>query len=139
LFRDYDADLGAIVRTLSAGTRCARYVVVTRTASMVSGTNQVVQGLGIVDHGGLQLNIKLYALSVLRLYDGETFAVLRQRAASLGQLTLLADIRGPHRGVDKSFWPDSPDVAQNARLRDAIRELVGQSLEMTLSELKPTD
>jgi hypothetical protein len=68
----------------------------------------------------------------------KTFALLTRKFASLGQPNFLATIQGPHREVDKSFRPDSLDVAQNAKLRDAIRELVGQTMDATLPELKLT-
>jgi hypothetical protein len=143
LFRDREAELREIVRTITAGTRCARYVVVTRGGSSYGATNQSLGGLGIVAGkkpyftGDLY---NLYTLIAVRVYDGETFSLLTRKAASIGQPTFLAMIRGPHREVDESFWPVSPDVAaQNVKLRDAIRELVAQSLDATLPELKLTE
>jgi hypothetical protein len=121
---------------VAAGTRCPRYVVVTRSDSAYGNSNQVLNGLGIVISGALLGGVDLYALAMLRVYDGETFAVSNRSATSIGQPTFMAGIQGPHREVDKSFWPESSDVAQNARLREATRELVGQSLEMTLPQLK---
>lgn len=140
LFRNYDADLGEIVRTVAAGTRCTRYVVVTPGVSGYGNTNQNLGGLGIVAGGWSFGNVNLHALITLRVYDGETFAPLTRKAASDGKSTFFAMIGGPHREVDKSFWPDPFGVApQNAKLRDAIRELVGQSLETTLPELHLTE
>ena len=82
----------------------------------------------------------LYLFAWLRVYDGENFAVLTRKVASLGKPTPLATIGGPHREVDKSFWPESSDgVVQNAKLRDTIRELVGQTMDATLPELKLTE
>jgi hypothetical protein len=141
LFRDYDAELGQIVRAVAAGARCTRYVVVTRGGSAYGTTNQTLAGLGIVSSGGLGLQgpINLYTLIELRVYNGETFALVTRKTASIGQPTLLAMIRGPHREVDRSFWPDSSDVAQNGKLRQAIRELVGQSMDLTLPEMQLTE
>jgi hypothetical protein len=49
-------------------------------------------------------------------------------------------IRGPHREVDESFWPVSPNAAaQSVKLREAIRELVSQGMEATLTELPLTE
>jgi hypothetical protein len=143
LFRDREAEFGEIVRTITAGTRCARYVVVTGGGSSYGTSNQSLVGLGIVAgkkpfFTGVLYN--LYTLIVVRVYDGETFTQLTHKAASIGQPTFLAMIHGPHREVDESFWPVSPDVAaQNVKLRDAIRELVAQSLDATLPELKLTE
>ena len=143
LFRNPDTDLGEILRTTTGSTRCARYVVVSGGGSSYGGTNQSLGGLGIVAGkkpyftGDLY---NLYTLIVVRVYDGETFSLLTRKMASIGQSTLLAMIHGPHREVDESFWPVSPDVAaQNVKLRDAIRELVAQSLDATLAELKLTE
>jgi len=143
LFRDREAEVGEIIRRITAGTRCARYVVVTGSGSSYGTTNQSLGGLGIVAGkkpyftGDLY---NLYALIAVRVYDGETFSLLIRKTASIGQPTFLAMIRGPHREVDESFWPVSPDVAaQNVKLRDAIRELVAQSLDATLPELQLTD
>jgi hypothetical protein len=52
----------------------------------------------------------------------------------------MTGIHGPHREVDKSFWPDPANVAQqHAKLREATRDLVGQSLDKTLPELLATE
>jgi hypothetical protein len=120
-FRNYDADLEAIVRTVTAGTRCPRYVVVTRSNTAYGNSNQVLNGLGIVASAALLGTVHLHALAGLRVYDGETFAVSKQKPLSSGQSTFMTGIHGPHREVDKSLWPDSADVAQNARLRETIR------------------
>ena len=48
LFRDIDAEVGEGVRTLAAGTHCARYLIVTDGISGYGGTNQGLDGLGIV-------------------------------------------------------------------------------------------
>jgi hypothetical protein len=139
LFRMPEADLGEILRTITAGTRCARYIVVTPITVNYGTTNQTLSGLGIVSSKAPFFTGDLYNLYMfawLRVYDGETFTVLTRKMASLGQPNFLATIGGPHREVDRSFWPESLDVAQNAKLRDAIRELVGQTMDTTLPELK---
>jgi len=61
---------------------------------------------------------------------------LKRASAPSEESTLLQPFRGPHRQVDESFWPQSPsNAAQNARLREAIREPVGQGVDATLPEL----
>ena len=139
LLRDIDAELGEGVRTLTADTHCARYVIVTDGTSRYGTTNQILGGLGIVAGkkpfftGDLY---NLYTLITLRVYDGETFAMLKRKFATTGESTFMTMIAGPHREVDQSFWPAPLDgAAQNAKLRDAVRDLIGQSLDATLPEL----
>jgi hypothetical protein len=139
LFRDIDAEVGEGVRTLTAGTHCARYVVVTDGTSRYGTTNQVLGGLGIVAGKKPYFTGDLYnlhTLITLRVYDGETFALMKRKFATTGESTFMAMIGGPHREVDQSFWPVPPDAAaQNAKLRDAVQGLIGQSLDATLPEL----
>jgi len=110
LFRNYEAEVGEAIRTMTAGTRCARYVVVTEGSSFYGATKLSVVGLGIVTGkkpfftGDLFI---LYSLIAMRVYDGETFSLLTRKEASIGQPT-FSMIRGPHREVDESFWPVSP-------------------------------
>jgi hypothetical protein len=139
LFRDTDAEVGEGVRTLTAGTHCARYVVVTDGTTRYGTTNQTLGGLGIVAGkkpyftGDLH---NLHTLITLRVYDGETFALMKRKFATTGESTFMAMIGGPHREVDQSFWPVPSDAAaQNAKLRDAVRDLIGKSLDATLPEL----
>jgi hypothetical protein len=142
LFRDTEAEVGEGVRTLTAGTRCARYLLVTRAYYNVGNSNQTIGGIGILRTGIGELFIKVnaYALFSLRLYDGETFTLLKRANAPSGDSILMQWIRGPHRQVDESFWPEFPgNAAQNARLREAIRDLVSQGMDATLPELPLTE
>jgi hypothetical protein len=139
LFRDTDGEVGEGVRTLAAGMHCARYVVVTDGVSGYGTTNQRLDGLGIVAGkkpyftGDLY---NLYTLILLRVYDGETFALVKRKFATTGESNFMAMISGPHREVDESFWPVPPPIAaQNAKLRDAVRDMIGQSLDATLPDL----
>jgi hypothetical protein len=139
LLRDIDAEVGEGVRTLTAGMHCARHVVVTDGTSGYGTTNQILGGLGIVAGKKPYFTGDLYnlhTLITLRVYDGETFALLKRKFATTGESTFMAMIGGPHREVDQSFWPVPPDAAaQNAKLREAVRDLIGQSLDATLPEL----
>jgi hypothetical protein len=136
LFRNTDTEIGAVLRTIAAGTRCARYVVVTREITQFVNYNRPVTGLGIVVLSGFRDVYWLHAIAALRVYDGETFAPLMRKSTSIGQSNWTSEIRGPNRQVDKSFWPESSDVTQNGKLRDGIRDLLAQSIDMTLPELK---
>jgi hypothetical protein len=138
LFRDPEAEIREGVRTLTAGTRCARYLFVTRTYYY----DLRIGGIGILRTGigDLFTKVNAYALFSLRLYDGETFTLLKRASAPSEESIWLQPIRGPHRQVDASLWPESPgNAAQNARLREAIRELVSQGMDATLPELPLTE
>jgi hypothetical protein len=137
LFRNPDEELRTVVRQIASSQKCDVYLVVTKSSSQFGTSNQYVSGLGIVEAGGglMGSNVHLFALSAIRLYDGQSFATLREERASIGQTTFLAIIKGPHRQVDPSWWPASDQAAQNARLRDATLVLVEQSLAMTVPQL----
>jgi hypothetical protein len=142
LFRDTEAEVGEGVRALTAGTRCARYLLVTRAYRNVGNTNQTIGGIGVLHTGIGELFVKItaYALFSLRLYDGETFTLLKRANAPSGDSIFLEWIHGPHRLIDESLWPNSPDNAvQNAKLREAIRELVSQGMDATLAGLPLTE
>jgi hypothetical protein len=130
-----------IARPLMASTHCARYIAAIPGSVNYSGTNQVLKGLGIVSRSGLVDTFDLHAITELRVYD-ENLAFLHRKYASLtpNENRFIASIiggnvPGPHRHVDKSFWPDPAGVAQDAKLREAMRDLVSRSLDATLPEL----
>jgi hypothetical protein len=137
LFRNYEAELAEVVRAVTAGTRCTRYVVVAGTEATVGSTNQSIGGIGILYRGFDLLNtVNVHAFFSLRLYDGETFTLLKQKHAP-SEFNPFAEIRGPHRQLDKSFWPSAPDrVVQDTKLREVVRELVHQGMEGILAELQ---
>lgn len=137
LFRDREAELREIVRKIAASQKCDVYVVVTKGGSPFSSTNQFLTGVGIVEAGGALYsdNIYLFALSVVGVYDGQTFELVKRQSASIGQTTFMAIIKGPHRKLDQSWWPASPQAVQNEKLKSATRALVEQSLAMTVPDL----
>jgi hypothetical protein len=142
LFRDTNAEVGDGIRSLAAGKRCARYLLVARTYSNVGNTNQTVGGLGVLHTGVGELFVKInaYALFSMWLYDGETFALVKRANAPSGDSFFTQWIRGPHRELDNSIWPEAPDSApQNTKLREAIRDLVSQGMDATLAELPLTE
>ena len=123
---------------MATGTRCARYLFVTRTYYH----DLRIGGIGILRTGIGEpfTKVNAYALFSLRLYDGETFTLLKRANAPSNEWIFLSSIHGPHRQVDESFWPESPDTAaQNAKLREAIRELASQGMDATLPELPLTE
>jgi hypothetical protein len=122
LFRDTEAEVRDGVRTLAVSTRCAHYLLVTRAYHNLGNTNQTIGGIGVLHTGIGELFVKInaYALFSLRLYDGETFALLKRAHAPSGDSIFTQWIGGP---------PESTDNAvQNAKLREAIRDLVAQGM-----------
>ena len=108
---------------------------------MVGSSNQAVFGLGILDVSSVVFtNISLFAIAEIRVYDGQTFAVLARQRDFKWQQGLLggAVINGPSRQVDRTWWPAAPaHVASNVRLKQATMELIEQSMGNMIAELFP--
>jgi hypothetical protein len=140
IFYNYDNDLQGIVRRVTSSTKCDHYVVVVKGSSNVGTSNQSIYGLGILETTSIMgVNDFVHALFTIKIYDGQTFAILGQRGAYIEKWSLLSDftgpgIGGPVRAVDRSWWPQS-DAAQSTMLRDAIRSLVEQALDVTMPEI----
>jgi len=127
----------AVTATARAAGKCDFYINVYRTAVAYSNTNQSLFGMGIVSHGTELLGTYwLYANFAVRLYDGNTFAVLKTEIARSDPIlvsALTTGVGGMNRRVDKTWWPDPPQAAaQSAILKDGIRALVNEGLEKTL-------
>lgn len=137
-YQDYRHDIRDIARGITASHKCDLVVVVTRSGSIYSNTNQAVAGLGILDGSSLVFeNVVVFAIWEMRVYDGKTFAVLAHKRAPRPD-SFTATIRGPHRKVDKSWWPAPGQVAHNAKLKQATLELVGESITPAVAELFAT-
>jgi hypothetical protein len=139
MFHDRDAELGDGVRALAsaAGAHCAAYVFVTRAFYTLGNSRWSIGGIGVISSGGvLSKRIDAYALFNVRLYDGETFKLVKMAKAPSGESVFLDTFHGPHRELDEQAWPDPPAAAtQSARLRETIRELVAQGMDAALAEL----
>jgi hypothetical protein len=134
LFRDRDAELKDILYKLTATQKCDIYLVVIASSSSFGSTNQSVGGLGIVQ-AGLVTKAWLHALFQVRVYDGRTLELLGWKPATTGQATFMAMIKGPHREVEMSWWPEKAKVEADGRLKTAMRELIEQALTTTLPEV----
>jgi hypothetical protein len=140
LFRSQDKMLD-ILRGATAGlVPCDIYVAVTQGGSGFGSTNQRLVGLGIMQHGGDLGIIKhhfLHALYEIRIYDGNTMAVLSDKTPGTDAFPLSAlvgpGIRGMSREVDEAWWPAAPQAAaSSAQLKSATWTLIEQGLETTL-------
>jgi len=143
LFRDTKAELISLVRQIASGANCQRYVLVSRFIGQFSNTNQNVRGVGIVkwDHP-LKKQTYLYALTYIRVFDGQDFSIIKQGAAStndeslVSRALMLAPVRGPNRELDEASFPAAPaGAATNPAFRDGVRALLTTSLDKTLPAL----
>jgi len=116
----YVPDVADAIRTVAAGTRCTRYILVTPAPDTEYDQGDV----GITK----SLRPRVHAAIRIRVFDGETFKL----SNSIDRSTAFG------RVVDESFWPDPPrSAALNAKLREATRELVAKCLDQVLPRLLP--
>ena len=133
MFQNLDTKAPAIVQQAAAQTQCERYVVVTRAVAQYVG-NQPIFGLGIVNSGRPILSTTaLHVVVRVHVHDGQTFAVLKSGAGSLGGNSFLSG--APTRKLDDSWWPEPPEAANTPAMRDATRKLLGEVLDKSLPEL----
>jgi hypothetical protein len=135
---DSDATLQSIVRKVAGSANCDLYIVVTRSGVQFSGTNQAVAGLGMVEGGGAinPDNVTLFAVTVVSLYDGRTFErLIWQRpgfaiGASMGNV-----VNAPHRKLDRSWWPATPQALNSEKYKVAARSLLTESVGAAVPEM----
>jgi hypothetical protein len=136
--------IGAMMREGVTPAPVDSYVVITRGFSQLGGTNQSVSGLGILEtSGGVFSSDRqfVYALYTVSIIDAREFS---SKAVTVGLMPGEAAIdplrstvmRGPHKQVDRSWWPTARDAASNQRLKGAVVELIDQSLPNTLQQLQ---
>ena len=139
-FRNINAEWKTFVRQVAAGANCQRYVLVTNSSGQFANTNQTVEGVGILfwDHLIKKQNY-LFALTRIRIFDGQTFELIKEAASSGDEVSLGAmlvgqnPIRGPSREVADALFPATPaEAVANSALRDGARALLAASLDKTL-------
>jgi hypothetical protein len=140
-----DNDQKEVVQTIARASGCERYVVVMKTNSQFSNTNQIVEGIGIVNFGLTNPGTtRLFVLAALAVLDGHTFDVLKKGVGTVdpertGSDSLLpglivgTQIRGPSRELKDFAWPPAPDAVMG--LRDRTRALLAESLDKVLPKL----
>jgi len=137
LFASYRiaSDIENVVRLLATRVRCERYVVVHR-----HGGNQREFGIGISQYP-LNGPTQLFAMTYIRVYDGATFALIKEAAALMTEDTFTERVMhnplgGPSMQVDRAMFPERPaDAVNNAALRDGVRTMLTKSLDKTLPAL----
>jgi hypothetical protein len=137
-FSNSDAELQGIVRRLAASQGCDVVIVVTRAGAPWGSSNQFVVGLGLLEAGGLinAGNVTLFAVTTIHVYDGRTFERLTwQRPQFQIGGSLMGGINGPHRTLDSSWWPATPQAVHSDKLKSATRALVEQSVAATIPQV----
>jgi hypothetical protein len=142
-FRNLNDDVKQFVQRSAGNANCERYVLINRTRSRFSNLNQTVNGVGIVKWGNpIKERTYLFALTYIRVLDGQTFDIVKQSAAesddehAISRLLVLNPIRGPNHELDESLFPATPaDAASNPAFREGIRSLLTTSLDRTLPGL----
>jgi len=138
LFRNDDEELTAVVRQVAASSNCARYFVFTTYAAQLQGTNQSLPGIGVLHHGsGPFSNTSLFANFVVRVFDGQSFAIAKRPSADLG--AILAGSFGrlgqdPLTKLEAEDFPASPaDAVASSTLRDHTRALLAARLDKAVA------
>jgi hypothetical protein len=138
LFRNDDEELAAVVKQIVTSPNCARYFVFTTYAAQLQGTNQTLPGIGVLHHGsGPFSNTSLFANFVLRVFDGQSFAIAKRPSVDLG--SILAGSFGrlgqdPLTKLEAEDFPATPaDAAASSTLRDHTRALVGARLDKAVA------
>jgi hypothetical protein len=137
LFASYRiaSDIENFVRLLATKVRCERYVVVHR-----HGGTQREFGIGISQYP-LNGPVHLFAMMYVRVYDGATFALIKEAPALMTEDTFTEramhnPLGGPSTELDRAKFPEKPaDVVNNAVLRDGVRMMLTKSLDKTLPGL----
>ena len=120
----------------ATGGGCRFYVIALPYSGEWSGTNQRVDGLGILKYGGIIANYELFAVFSVQVYDGQTMERIR---IPYGGSLLQGIFSEPwHHTVKESWWPGSAKSARGSiKLRTATRALVSKNLKREVSRLLP--
>jgi hypothetical protein len=140
LFRDMRAELLDLMRQITSGANCERYILVSKSISRLNDTSQTVRGIGIIDWDvPLKRRTYLFALSYIRVFNGRDFSIIRQGSAlthrePLVKRMLLGElILGPYSELAEASFPSrAEETASNLALREYARALLTASLDKTL-------
>jgi hypothetical protein len=134
LFRNTQRELAALVRQVAGNAGCERYIVITRAKANADGTNQVLEGIGVVSWGPFN-RIYVFAYLGVVVFDGGTFEARRDPHLTLeaGLARLTASRSEYLRPLENFKFPESaPDAANDAVLRDAARKFAAERLDKYL-------
>jgi hypothetical protein len=131
LFNNNDAERFTALRGAAGATKCNFFIVVTKSGSQYSGTNQNLIGLGVLHHDAvIASGVFAFAYVSVRLYDNAT---LTSKGTPLNFGDLLEH---GLRKIDRANWPATPQAAvQSAVLRDAALSMVARELTEKVPKL----
>jgi hypothetical protein len=138
LFNNPRENLTEAVRHIAVNSHCARYIVITRFAGNLPGTNQSLEGIGVMTSGPFG-RAAVFAYFKVAVFDGQTFAIRDDPFGSLGarlssSLSRLAKDEFL-RHAEGAEFPASPEAAaKDVKLRDNARALVTERLDRILPE-----
>lgn len=131
-----------IIKRVAGSAGCERYLVVIRVTSTTSGTNQTINGMGVMSIGTSLLSTTMIYDSVMTLmYDGQSF---EKRSASMSFKRTLENLApsnatGP-TPIETSAYPAvAADAANSVILRDAARSLLTKRIDRSLLSYFATD
>jgi hypothetical protein len=137
LFRNSRDDLTAIVRQIAGNANCERYLVVTTFEGTLPGTNQLLNGIGVLNHGaGAFSHTSLFTNISLLVFDGQTFVIHKSPYSSLE--AVLKSAFQPDKPnflveLDNASFPEpAAEAANSATLRDRARALLSANLDKML-------
>jgi hypothetical protein len=113
------------------------YLVVLKSERQFSQTNQILEGLGMVESGLFEKYAYMHAYYEIDFVDGREYRTKSRTISIIPGQHQFGDIMGsPYRKVDTAWWPSTRDAASNQRLKGAIVELIDQSLPDTLQRMQ---
>jgi hypothetical protein len=134
LFRNARQELTELVRQIAGNAGCERYMVITRLDAPLPGTNQKLNGIGIVNVGTSLLNrSQLFANVSIIVFDGQTFEIRKDPHDSIGARLERMGKDESMRNIDNSAFPTSPpDAVNNAGLRAGAQVFLTERLDKLL-------
>ena len=138
LFRNERQELTETVRQIAGSSGCERYYVFTRLKGQFPGTNQLIEGVGIVNRGvGILNSSFLFANVSLAVFDGDTFEIRKAPSTNFEAVlsALAAGLTSDPglRKMDDTAFPATPEeAAKSATLRDGARNFLTEHLDKFL-------
>lgn len=138
LFRNARQELTDIVRQIAGHAGCERYLVFTRFEGRLQGTNQTLNGVGVLSRGaGFITSTWLFANVDVLDFNGQTFEIRKSPHASLEAVLarMAANLTTDEtlRKIDNSAFPASPaEAAKSPMLRDGARSFLTERLDKYL-------
>ncbi len=114
-----------------AKSGCAYVVIVRAYRGQYPGTNQIIEGLGIVKHGvdGFIANYSTYGVFTPQVYNARTGDRVRVPAGDIFSSSWL-------QKANASDWPASPEAAtRSTKLREAARRLVTTEIDKDAQQI----